>query len=389
LNNLTRHQDERFEPEDRQSQMLSDDLQGVFHLPVPSVNFDPSAVRSTREASAVRRRWRPALIAASAAAGLALFLVGPSLMGGSTQNVSAQEVLARTQGVAATNSLAENTQSYHMVATSEMFAPIGADSAAQDSTVETWYQDPQHQRSETYDADGRLVFGSAQYGDDLWFYSATDDVSAGDDGSLRVVRTSNSAMGFTTLGPQDFGATSLSSLLDSYSNHCATADKVGEETVAGRPTYVIEIKQTPETCDLKPVATQDGDKTSVRMGGDESGAGMAPLTVSGEAKDGEKPSFQIVETTTRIWVDQETFITLKSETDSDTGPMFRYEVTDFDLNPDFDPSAFNYEAPEGIDVVKVDAPQDVKMVLSGGESGTGIGVEGHSIENAPAEGRQP
>ena len=393
MNNLTRHQDDGSDRKDGQSQQLSEDMRDLFHLPVPAMSFDSVAVAARREPSVMRRRWRPALVAGAAAAGLALFLVGPSLLGGSPQNVSAQEVLARTQGVAATNSPLENTQSYHMVATSEVFPPPGAaagfKAATENSTVETWYQDPKHQRSETYDADGRLVFGSVQNGDDLWFYSATDDLSTDDDGTLRVVRTTNGAMGFSTLGPQDFGAASLSSLLDSYSSTCATADKVGEETVAGRPTYVIEIKQTPETCDLKPVITQDGDKTSVEMKANEVAPEAGAISVSGEQQAGQPARFQILETTTRIWVDQETFITLKSETDSEAGPMFRYEVTDFELNPDFDASVFNYEAPEGVDVVKVDSPQDIKIVLAGGQPGTGVGVQSQQLATPPAKANQP
>ena len=204
MNNLTRHQDDGSDRKDGQSQQLSEDMRDLFHLPVPAMSFDSVAVAARREPSVMRRRWRPALVAGAAAAGLALFLVGPSLLGGSPQNVSAQEVLARTQGVAATNSPLENTQSYHMVATSEVFPPPGAaagfKAATENSIVETWYQDPKHQRSETYDADGRLVFGSVQNGDDLWFYSATDDLSTDDDGTLRVVRTTNGAMGFSTLG---------------------------------------------------------------------------------------------------------------------------------------------------------------------------------------------
>jgi hypothetical protein len=383
LNNLSKHQDDPF---DETAQSLRDDLGDLYRLPVPAIDFDPLAATT---APAPRRlgRWRPGLVAGAAAAGLALFLAGPALFGGSPTEVSAQDVLQRTQEVAATNSPLSSGVGYHMVAKNEMFAPPGAPTkkvAAQDSTTETWYQDAEHQRSETYDAAGRLVFGQSQNGDDMWFYSGTDTLSTSGDGTLRVVRASEGTMGFSTVGPKDFGATSLSSLLDQYSGPCTSAQKVGEEMVAGRPAYVIEITQTPDTCDIKPIVTQDGDMTTVKVespNGGAPGAGVGIVSVQGDTRAAEDANglatttteFHILDTTTRMWVDQETFITLKMETDSDQGPLASYEVTEFEVNPDFDPSVFDYQPPAGVNVVEAQAPQDIKIVLSGGVPGSSTG----------------
>ncbi len=223
MNNLTKHQDDSFDPVGEAAQILRDDLEAVYRLPVPSMRFDPAAVSLQTNVTPIRRRWRPALVAGAVAAGLAIFLVGPSLLGGSPQEVSAQDVLERTQEVAATNSPLSSEFSYHMMAKNSTSGPPGMDAATYNSTTETWYQDPQHQRMETYDDSGRLVFGQSQNGDDLWFYSSTDEISAGADGELRVVRTNGNTMGFTSFGAQDFGATSLSSLLDVYSGPCTSA----------------------------------------------------------------------------------------------------------------------------------------------------------------------
>ncbi len=144
------------------------------------------------------------------------------------------------------------------------------------------------------------------------------------------------------------------------------------------------------------LVSRDGDRTTVKMEAPEGSAGVAgfsvgSVSVTGEgvaganaAEDASAVTFEIVKTTTRIWVDQETFITLKMETRSDDGPLSSYEVTDFEANPDFDPSVFAYEAPEGVSVVEADTPEEIKIVLSDvGGSGTITG--GHFESDGPVE----
>jgi hypothetical protein len=357
-----------------------------------------AGVAKTQSVPEPGRRWRPALIGAAAAAGLALFLGGTSLFGGSTPEVSAQEVFQRTQAIAATISLAASGQPYHMVAKTETYGPPGMELAGANNVAETWYQDAEHQRSETRDEDGTLLFGNVQNGDDLWFYSSVagpqaevaGDPQPGDvePAEVRAVHSTFAGMGFSTFGPGDLGVNSLAGLLEAYSGNCASAHSAGEETVAGRSAYVIEVTQTPETCDLKPVITQDGNLTTVKVENPDgaagvAGAGVGSVAISASGEPGANPSeteFRILETTTRMWVDQETFITLKTETEAEDGLLFRYEVTQFDLNPDFDASVFDYEPPEGVEVIDASSPADIKLVLSGGVAGT---FRGGSFE--PAE----
>ena len=360
---------------------LREDLEALHRLPVPSMHFDPQAARIQSGAMTKQRRWRPAFVAAATIAGLALFAGGSSLFGGSPSEVSAQELFEKTHALAAMQSPVSSSVSYHMVARNQSFGPPGMQVATTNSTTETWYEDAQHQRYETRDDAGRLVFGNAQDGDDLWFYSSLP----GDD-DLRVVHSTEATTGFMAFGAQDFGADDLAGLLEMYSGSCANAEKVGEETVAGRPTYVIEVTQTPETCDIKPVITTEGDFTSVKVEApDGVGTGVsvavgsvnvkpiasapAVTTAPGEAASPEM-TFRIIETTTRMWVDQETFITLRTETEAEDGLLFRYEVTEFEVDPDFDPSTFAYEPPAGTEVVEADGPEDIKVVLSGGVAGS-------------------
>jgi outer membrane lipoprotein-sorting protein len=394
LNNPNSKPDEPFGLPDGDAQKLRDDLETVYRLPVPLMHFDPVATPARASFMPEKRRWRPALVGAAAAAGLLLFLAGPSLFGGSPAEVSAQEVFQRTQAVAATNSPVASAQSYHMVATSELYGPPGMQTAGTNSTTETWYQDAGHQRSESYDESGRLVFGQSQDGDDLWFYSTVGGST--DPDQLRVVHSTDNQMGFSAFGPQDFGVNSLNALLEMYSGNCASAENIGEETIAGRPAYVIEVKQTPETCDIKSVITQDGDMTTVKVEDPAGGAGVAGvmagsvavqagegagISAGGAGPEPAEFTFKIVETTTRMWVDQETFITLKTETHSEDGLLFRYEVTQFEVSPDFDPSIFAYEPPAGVEVVEAEGPENIKIVLSGG----GVGIfSGGGIESRPS-----
>jgi hypothetical protein len=272
--------------------------------------------------------------------------------------------------------------------------------ATANNVTETWYQDAEHQRTETRDEDGALLFGQVQNGDDLWFYSSvagpqvtverSPEPGVVEPGEVRAVHSSFAGLGIAAFGPGDLGVNSLAGLLEMYSGSCASAQSIGEETVAGRSAYVIEVTQTPETCDLKPVITQDGNLTTIKVeGGPGAGAfgAVTGATVgSANVKDGEpgegmpEVEFQILETTTRMWVDEETFITLKTETQSEGGPLFRYEVTGFELDPDFDASVFDYEAPAGVEVIEAEGPSDIKLILSSGAGGT---VSGGSFQ--PAE----
>ena len=318
MNNPTNSHEDPFDSPEAQTQQLRDGLEDVYRLPVPSMHFDPLANPVPAQPSPIRRRWRPALLGAAVAAGLALFLVGPSLLGGSPQKVSAEQLLERTRTVATVNPLSMDFGSYHLLSSSQ--TPDG-----RSITTEVWFQDTDHQRSETRDAaTGELITGFLKDGDDIWFYAESG-------GQMKATHTTLDG-GIFSVGPGfgaqlGFGAGSLADLLSSFTSDCSDATDLGSDTVAGRPVYVIEVTPTPETCDMQVVQGPDGKTQGVMVSSMESsedhGEGGAPETHA-----------VFVGGPMTMWIDQETFMTLKTESSAGDG-SFGYEVTSLDLDASF------------------------------------------------------
>jgi hypothetical protein len=357
---------------DDRDETLYTDLEALYDAPVPGLAM-PAVAASTAAHRPIR--WRPAALAAAAIAGLALFLGAASSFGGSPSEVSAETILQKTAGVAKNNVLASALTSYHMVSRHETFADGGA---TFDSVTEVWYGDAEHQRTETRGLGSRSdeVSGNIQSGDDIWMYATVDGKTAAVHGNIDT-------LGFRTGVPVEFSANSLQELLELYSGGgCSSAKLVDEEQVAGRDAYVIEVTPTWDTCPMKVVREGDsavavetrvkvpeakaGESGTVEMTeGSASGAGV----VNSGTVQGRKPDTAVIigskaDMATKIWVDAETFVTLKTESYADGELVFRYEVTELETGVDIPDSVFEYDPPAGVQVVEAATPQEMKGALS-------------------------
>jgi len=273
-----------------------------------------------RNRSAFGRFLRPALIAA-AVSGMALFFGATQLPGDGTNGVSAEEILQRANVASA--QAASDSLPYHLRATTT----INDEKAGRGTfPTETWYAGESQFRVENAGPLG-LTDGQTRNGDDFWIFLT--DVS----GQLRVAHGPASALDIKFNGRNLPSSTSsLSEMLAQYSQPCMKASLEGETRVLSRDAYVIRVDFDPSSCgkDFKDLA-----------------------------KSGRKDS-------TRITVDQQLFLPLVSERLNESGSvMYRYEVTQLDLNPSFEASTFAFQAPPGAVVIEVASMLEAKMALAG------------------------
>jgi outer membrane lipoprotein-sorting protein len=238
---------------------IAADIEAIHAVPIPAHNFDPSAGRAPRPIRLVRH-WRPLALAGAAAVLLATVAFIPSTWGGETERASAQEILDRaTEQAVAPRS--RSGESYHFIATFTVGKGTG-------HSTETWYADPTHLRTENLSPDG-AVFNLAHDGDRSWMYMTTK-------GGLRAA-----SFPYEPILVDPFAAGSLADVLATYSSDgCQEAVDGGQETVLGRRAYLVRVRPTLDTCEVKPAER-------VKLEGE-----------SGEL---------------RVWVDAETFLTLRVE----------------------------------------------------------------------------
>jgi len=348
---------------------LLNDLEALHNMAVPDLRM-PDVPASVTPRRAVLR-WRPAALAAATIAGLALFAGGLSPFGGGPEDVNAETILQKTAGVANSNALVSGATSYHMVSRNESFWG-GSERSTLDTENEVWYRDAEHQRSESRElGKNDVLHGTSQSGNDLWMYASVD-------GRTKAVHGNVDVLGFRTGAVNEFGADNLSELLALYSGGgCALATLVDEEQVAGRDTYVIEVKPTWDTCPFK-VSGEDPTANSTEGPAKTSGvkveavivtnAEVKPVNATAAGEPGSNKASLVVAAkdnmTTKMWVDTETFITLKTESYSGRGLVFRYEVTEFGTGIDIPDSVFEYDPPAGVEVIEARSPVDMKMALS-------------------------
>lgn len=368
------------------------DLTVLYRVSVPDLRLDlrePASAplpAATGAASGGRRfvlrHWRPLATVAATAAALVLFAANPAGWGG-TKGVSAQSILDKTNAVAATNAPAGRAQRYHFVATTEMQSLVCTVSVAEgnpasgivpsdgtnahvdkrdaqiagddatctgvgeltSTTTETWFADAAHFRStETFATSpvGTLsTFGHAVDGDNAWSFMSDAQGS-------RAVHGSVANLGMTS----DLGypnGTSLAEVLGQYNMHgCQSAAETGLATVAGRSAYVIEVIETPASCDLGHGAP-DGE--------------AAPPKTLSSGNLGVRLT---------LWVDRETYLPLRTETrGSDGGLIFGYAVTEIQVGGDMPALAFSYQPPAGTVVTEATSPADAKDSLFDGISFSG------------------
>ncbi len=357
---------------------LVTDLTALYRARVPDLRLDLNARAAPAGRRLVARRWRPMLTVAGAAAVVAAFVVAPSLWGGDTRGVSAEEILQRTNAAAEGGAPLAGALPYHLVATTEFTGMIctaeagtGATSSGattpdaahpnadspdvraakceanskQSNTTEIWFADRDHFRNAQTFAGAKgepaSTFGQAANGPEAWIYMS-------DDTGIRVAHGSSEALGMMW-GPGTPDSKSLADVLSQYSNDsCQSARQVGDATVLGRAAYVIEVRQTPELCDFG-----DGD--------------IKRQIDTGDGSPGEKRlSKGSDQSTMKVWVDQETFLPLKTENRDANGTLaYGYYVTELEVGADIPASAFEYHPPAGATVTEVTSAVEAKQALSG------------------------
>ncbi len=359
-------------PDDVAAQKLSVDLRSLIEVQpdaLPNIDFG----RVARVAGAPRRLaprgWRIALVGATAAA-VALFLTsGAGLLSHGTPAVSAQAILDRTQTAADTYAPADQDVSYHLVATSTT-------TGSRPTTTETWWADTQHFKTEVLDPDGQVLSEQVRSGNDFWIVSRVDGQLKSahttlTDSNLRISVGSLSGAGvsFAIGGP------------DMLKGGCGAPVSSGTDEVASRSTYVIKMPtQADSACGPVFTASTDGkgagmQSRSQSITGDSglSLTGAPPEGASGVRVAGIAMDVQTDDATAyrpqgpidvTLWVDQATFITLKSEARDATGNVFNtYEVSTFDVG--VTPPASTFEKPAADQTVEANSMEDLLPALMG------------------------
>jgi hypothetical protein len=323
---------------DPSTRSLLADLEVLHDFDVPDVAL--SAAPPARPPF-FRRHLRPLALAAAAAAAIAVFLAAPSLSGNGDGTVSAQTILERSQRAATTNAPASSAvRSYHLLAEHV----IAGDGAAKKATIrtETWYQDEEHVRTEERNAAGTVVFGQLRNAGDFWIHGIFDanTIPASGQGVERVVHGPAGELSFGKM-PVETGSTSLAALLANLTaKDCFDAAVTGDASVTGRDAYVIDVTPAPGRCPSK------------------AGTGAAV----GPEPDRAKLSR---DTLNRLWVDKDTFITLRSEFYADGELLSSYAVLHFDVEPVFAAGTFAYQPGPGVQVIEVGSLGEAKQALAG------------------------
>lgn len=284
----------------------------------PNLTWGAALNSSNRPASAagvgVRRPGARKLgfglaFAASAVAAVAITL--PMGGGGGTQAVSAQEIIDRS--IAAVSGQSAALDSFHMVVEYD----YGNGSPAR--TSETWRDGESRWRTEsrTTGSNGPSVFGSASNGTHAWLYMTEGDVTRASRGDASVFE------GRTGMAPAGENLEGVVTTLMMPGCQEATLDGMG--SALGRAVHVVRIEPTGVPC--------EGGKL---------------LNESAVA-----------------WIDAETFMLLRVErTNHESGQVVTTNVTLFETGVP-EPSAFVYEAPEGVQVVDASDYDAMKVAISG------------------------
>ena len=239
-------------------------------------------------------------------AGLSLLAAAVLLLAGCQQSPTAEEIVAKMQEVEA------STEDVHAVVQFDVREGDKTESAV----VEVWEKSPDKIRVEVLEADSSEVSAGAiavSDGAQVWIYDPTEnEVLTGDAGAI---------------GPDDAPANprdlvrSVDEGLDWVQEH-ADAKLVGKEDVAGVATYVLEF--TP--------------KEDVEQ----------PLPVTGSAK---------------MWVDQKRWVALRAEFVVEGVAEGKMLVRSFELNTGIDDTRFQFEVPEGAQVIAIDQKKPTHLTL--------------------------
>jgi hypothetical protein len=266
-------------------------------------------------------RRRPLLALASAAVvALAVGVTVPPW--NHPEAASAQEILDRAEATA--NGAVAPVTSYRLNLTRHIVAKGN-------TTIESqvWFDGSDRQRSDDVirDASGAVVSSSSAIfnGSQTWLATTAD-------GKTTVVHTT----GTTWTRPVDAPTqpASLASVLRSYadSKGCVRADKAGETTVAGRPTYEIALTFQAAGCPA-PGTSLPKPKAA--------GGGSAP---NPDASDNSVA-------TMTVWVDRENFLPLETVVRNPAGAVLDESIaSNVQYNVAIPAATFRYTPPAGATV---------------------------------------
>lgn len=279
------------------------------------------ARRQTIRSPGALRRWRLAAGLAVAAL-LIVVLAGVYFWATQPPPVSAQEIIQKAQ-TAASALEASGIRSFAITETmtsrpvNERINKMEGFSGAETIRSETrrWYQAPGHWRIESAGAvfapDGTELPGrswrqiSVSDGSSIWDYDQVNNLVTINPYSPDIYG------GKGGLSPFSEEAGDLNALLQQAST-CSDPKVTGSATVAGRPTYVIDLG--PSRCPSASAPEMNGRQV--------------------------------------IWVDKETFFVLKSVlySPTDDQPIAVNEVTSIQVNIPLDPALFIFTPPPGAKV---------------------------------------
>ncbi|MBL7063856.1 MAG: DUF2092 domain-containing protein [Anaerolineae bacterium] len=240
-----------------------------------------------------------------------LLLVLSLALAGRGQKITAEEIVARMRETV------ENTKDAHAVVT----VALDAQGKQISATVELWEQSPNKIRTEALEASepdlvGMLLVSDGQQG---WTY---------DPQRHRVVV---GPMGDLELPPPQEMLIELQDTIQAMLD-ASDIELAGEETVAGRPAYKLW---------------------------------MSPKE---DSKEGSFPG----DGKATLWVDQERWIVLKATYESGAFGQRSMEVQSFELNPGLSNDLFTFQAPEGAEVVDIEAEQPSFMTLDEAQAQAGF-----------------
>ncbi len=294
--------------------------------------------------------WRRRSILGFTTVALALVLSATFPLWNPAQSVSADVILSRAQQAA--TGVSSTVLTYHLQMTRTV---AGKGSAT--VTTEIWFDGRDRQRSDQVVRDQSGATSSQE----VIFNGAQTWIALTENGQTRAVHTT----GTTWSNPFDDPTqqTSLADVLAGYSSQksCLTAEQKGEATVAHRPTYVIVLHPKPNGCP-QPDGAASG---SSAVDGKQIKAGQAGQKKAAANRSSDNAIGQMT-----IWVDQQTFLPLKTEVRDSAGVVVdRSEVTSVEYNVAIPDSTFSYTPPSGVTVLNFTGGYgaDVKQALANGD----------------------
>jgi outer membrane lipoprotein-sorting protein len=282
---------------------------------------EAAAVRAAAEARPSHRGWwrlrvhpaRAARVPATLAAAVLIAATAAGVMGWSDRSraVSAHEIIQRVQG-AATAPTAAGFRSFVVTETAEV-RPLDPQAGEAEVRTQTsrWFEAPGRWRREVASTvvgpDGVAVsqggLTTVSDGATLWIHRLRDN--------LVTVRSSGQAQREGELGPVPEVTGGLSALLEQATS-CYSPKLAGSDSVAGRPTYVIDFGRSRCATPLQGAAVSVGEPAAMEW---------------------------------TIWVDKSTYLILKSVQDVDGKVYATNEATSVQYDVAIDPKRFTFAPP--------------------------------------------